>query len=295
MPDHTTIIPDKTPQFLVDLARASMDLKLQTLPAPTLKAIRNGSPLLALIPDEQGRMHVENLSGMVAQPDYKQGHIVLNERADFVAAINDHKLPETRIFCQLKPDGASFAAIFDFHDPVSAEKASLPGLCAFTATFSLAFSPEWLAWSAILGKSIPAPLFGEFIEEREREFVAPNAATMATVAFTLRGTENCTWENATRLSNGNLSLAYKRENSASAGEDGKTQIPEDFTIRIPVFLGEEPRDFTLKLRYRVPQGHAHFTVVFPTQETVVREAIAATRKTISEATSIPVWHGTYQP
>ena len=276
------------------LTKASFPIQWKIPTPDEVLRIRSGAPALALVPNGDGDACLENIAEMLSRPTAKMGTITLRERADFVAAVNEHKLPETRIFADIVPSGASFLAIFDFHNPASFPD-SAPGLNLFRAAFTLRFSPEWLAWTNALDKFVPSAEFGEFIESREAEFVAPNAATMATLAYTLRGTESCTFTDAVNLANGNVDFAFKRESDVRAGADGSLRVPEEIRIRIPIFLGEEAREFTLKFRYRTKQGHAYFSVSFPTSERVVSDAVKAVREAIAQATSLPVWHGTFAP
>jgi len=281
-------------QQLERLTKTSLPVQYKIPTPDEVLRIRSGAPALAVVVDDNGTMAIINLADHLGTPTAKMGTITLRERADFVAAVNEHKLPETRIFADIVDKGASFLAIFDFHNPASFPD-SAPGLNLFRAAFTLRFSPEWLAWTAALDTFVPSAQFGEFIESREAEFVAPNAATMATLAYTLRGTESCTFTDAVNLANGNVDFAFKRESDVRAGADGSLRVPEEIRIRIPIFLGEEAREFTLKFRYRTKQGHAFFSVSFPTSERVVSDAVKAVREAIAQATSLPVWHGTFAP
>lgn len=286
---------------------------LVQLTAAQVGAIRRGEPLLAFRRNTDGSSEIVPLDTYVPSvPNHKAGSIRLRERADFVAAVRDHSLPQTRIFVAVEDEGAIFVAIFDFHQPATAEAIVPPdpeadnpgyivcpargsaGLCLFTATYAMEFSPEWRALSSILGKQLPGRDFGEWIEEHEDLFVDPPAGRMATIALTMRGSETATFADVQRLANGDVELAYKRESSVSAGPDGSLKIPEDLLVRLPVFLGEEARDIPLKLRYRIPQGRAQFALIMPQRETLVRAAVQAARAAIAADTGVPVWHGHYQ-
>lgn len=83
---------------------------------------------------------------------------------------------------------------------------------------------------------------------------------------------------------------HVKDSSATMIDGSAFKVPNLFLIRIPVFLGDEPRLIPVRVFFRKASGvQWHFQIV--DQARMVREAVIAAADRISDATGLPLFHG----
>lgn len=115
-------------------------------------------------------------------------------------------------------------------------------------------SEEWQTWTANNNKQMTQEQFAEFLEDNAPDITVPNAATMLEIARTFQCSTDVHFKRGIRLQNGQVQLDYNEVVNGVAGENGQIQIPERFTVTIPVFVRAEAKPMEARLRYRVPNG-----------------------------------------
>lgn len=115
-------------------------------------------------------------------------------------------------------------------------------------------TPEWRHWLARDGKYLTQEDFAEHLQEGILEIVDPEGAEMLEIAQTLQGSTDVQWKSANRVDNGAVSFKYQENVTASAGAKGELEVPQEMTLGVSPFFGEEPFSVTARIRYRVRAG-----------------------------------------
>lgn len=142
----------------------------------------------------------------------------------------------------------------------------VPGWGDHRVALQLRRSDEWQTWINANGKYTEQDKFAEFIEDRIDDIVSsdprfpaegstPSQAEMLEISRTFQATMSARFERRVTLQSGKRNLTYNEDQSASAGETGQLQIPEQFSIAVRPFYGSERAFVRVRLRYRVEKEH----------------------------------------
>lgn len=140
---------------------------------------------------------------------------------------------------------AEFRAVLDYH---SADGSR--GTCDHVARYLCPASPQWVAWAAASGKLMPQADFARFIENNLPDIINPPAADMLGVALTLQVKKDATYSSDLRLDNGQTQFRYE-ETIRGTSRAGDLNIPDTFTLMLPVFVGDMSISIVARLRYRI--------------------------------------------
>lgn len=245
-----------------------------------LAGVRNveGMPV-AIVPDGS---HIVKMENILPQPLRKRGLWVLHSAASFIDLVNEEKLPSTRIYSDAS--SRTFVAVFNDH-------GNMPGWRDHRAVYACPVSPEWSAWTGKDGRQMSQVDFAQFIEANLPDMAEPPAADMLEISRSLEAKKKVNFASGIRLSNGQNELTYEEEISGTAAK-GKLQVPEIFTIGIPVLEGGERYAVQARLRYRIQDGGRltiWFELVRPHK--VLEDAINNVRGEIAEKTQLKVFAG----
>ena len=225
---------------------------------------------------------VEELEHMLPEPTRKRGMFVLHELESFVALIDEEKTAETRIYFDSSVN--TFCAVFNDH-------GELPGWRDYRALYACPTSAEWKAWTGKDGRQMGQVDFAQFIESNLPDLANPPAADMLEISRSLEAKKKVNFASGIRLSNGQNELTYEEEISGTAAK-GKLQVPEIFTVGIPVLEGGERYAVEARLRYRIAEGGRltiWYELVRPHK--VLEDAMLGVRTAIGEKTGIKVLAG----
>lgn len=247
-----------------------------------LSAIRmlGDRPLLAM-PENSKLIDLEKY---LPAPMRKRGTTVLRDMASFVLFVNAEKTLATRLYGNLIDP--SFQAVFD--DNADGVK---PGWRDYSATYKCPLSAEWKTWLGMSGKQITQEQFAQFMETNLPDIVNPPAAEMLEISRSLEAKKKVNFASGIRLSNGQNELTYSEEVTGTA-QKGKLNVPEIFTIGIPVLEGGTAYSVEARLRYRIAdQGKLTmwFEVVRPHK--IVEDAMKHVRDAIASETGLKVLNG----
>ena len=227
---------------------------------------------------------VQNLEELLPAPTRSRGHTTLRDVASFIALVKqESKDAKSRIYGCYEP--ASFKAVFNDNFMDS------PGWRDHTATFSCPLSVEWKTWKGKNGVKMTQSDFAQFIEDNLPDVATPPAADMLEISRTLEAKKAVDFASAVRLSNGQNEFTYQETISGTANK-GKLQIPESFTIGIPVLEGGERYGVECRLRYRIADGgklQMWYDMLRPHK--VVEDAIKQVWLSIEEGAGLPILNG----
>lgn len=250
----------------------------------TLVEVRHvGDTPFVLVPKD---FTLANLESMLPMPMRARGTVTLKDVDSFIATISMDAGSGTRIYGDLSV--GKFVAIFNDHGGAGQDA----GWRDHRATFACQASAEWQRWIAANGRKMTQPDFAAFIEDNLPDIATPPASEMLEVSRTLEAKKKISFASSVRLTNGQNELTYEEQISGTAAK-GKLQIPEQFTIGIPVFEGGSAYAVEARLRYRIGDGGTlalWYDLIRPHK--ILDDAIAAVVDEIEEATKLTVLNGT---
>lgn len=118
--------------------------------------------------------------------------------------------------------------------------------------------PHWrlAKWMAVNGKRLGQEDMIEFLLERAPDVVQvkpedPTGADLLEIARTLQAANSLAFESAKVMQSGASTLVYKHTITARAGERGQLEIPERFTVGLPLGIGAKVVPVDVLLRFRI--------------------------------------------
>ena len=219
----------------------------------------------------------------LSEPLRKRGTVVLNDVASFVAYVNVEKTGDTRLYGQYQPPG--FVAVLNDNS------GDGPAWKDYRATYACPLSVEWKTWTGMSGRQMSQADFAAFIENNLPDIAVPPAADMLEISRSLEAKKKVNFASGIRLSNGQNELTYEEQISGTAAK-GKLQVPEEFTVGIPVLEGGINYAVVARLRYRIADGGAltmWYELVRPHK--IVEDAAHAVWTEIQDKTGLTVFNG----
>jgi len=226
---------------------------------------------------------VKNLESLLANPTRKRGTVTLRDVKSFINLVNAEKHNATRIYGNYTNPG--FMAVFNDNG------SDTPGWQDYKAAFNCPTSIEWKTWHGKNGVKMNQEDFAQFIEDNLPDIAMPPAADMLEISRTLEAKKKVNFASGIRLANGQNQLTYEEEISGTAAK-GQIQVPEEFTIGIPVLEGGIKYAVTARLRYRIFDGgkmNMWFELVRPHK--ILEDAIKEVWFQIEQETALTVLNG----
>ncbi len=229
---------------------------------------------------------VNCLESFLAAPQRTKGHTTLNDARSFIAFIKLNMLGsglDAVIYGNYEK--SQFKAIFNHGTLLE------PGWGDHTASYACPKSLEWLAWTGLDKRRMTQVEFAEFIENNLPNIANPPGAEMLEISRSLEAKKQVSFASGIRLSNGQHQLSYQEEISGTAAK-GQLNIPEIFTIGIPVFHGGIVYAVDARLRYRIHDGgkmQMWYELVRP--HVILEDAFNGLWKGIAEGTGIDILNG----
>lgn len=234
------------------------------------------------------------------------GDVAVHDADAFVHYLAKHGLLQTDIYADV-PAG-KLTAIINAHQGVDDVDATVDteGLEQLTAAFadqgagwgdhrlSLALqqTPAWKAWAGYDRRMLNQVDFAEHIEERLADIVTPPGADMLELAQTFQATRSVAFESSKRLSNGQTQLAYREEDTATAGKKGQLQIPERFELALRPYEGTDPYKVTARLRYRINGPTLAIGYLLDRPDEILRAAFLDIVTDVADRTERTILNGT---
>jgi uncharacterized protein YfdQ (DUF2303 family) len=217
-------------------------------------------------------------------PERKNGNVAVLDVASFCEYYTLFSDENSRVFAD--ETQGSFLAILDYHGA----RDGGPRWGKHRMAMSLRASEEWVVWSGKDAEKFNQMDFAEFIEDNAPDIITPNAATMLEVAKDLRAKTDVDFGSAIRTSNGSVQFKYSEQVKGTYGA-GNIDVPEQFTISIPVHIGSERVSLTARLRYRLNAGKLVFWYNLLRASAVQREAFFIAHRTIADMLNITLING----
>lgn len=252
------------------------------------QAITDGGVPFALVPSGYTLESMEKLiyNDHQPSPERIKANVTATDAETFVNYWTLFGDENSRAFAS--EENAKVFGILDYHENEHGD----PRWCQHRVTLCLRESPEWKAWAGKNGQHFSQIAFAEFLEQHAVDIGDPGPAAMLEVARDLDATTEVEFGSSSRNENGQIRIKYTETVKATVG-GGSMQVPERFTLNIPVFIGGAPIPVAALLRYRIKEGKLvlWYTLVRP--EAAQRAAFIASRDAIASKLGIVILNGSH--
>lgn len=229
---------------------------------------------------------IKSLEHTLEQPFRIRAKVQLNDAGSFIAYINKHKLEETALYGSMG-DNPVFIGVIDDN------AAGVAAWRDHKATYACPLSIEWDTWNSSQhnGQAKTQVEFARFVEDNLLDIVEPSAAEVLAVSRTLEAKKAVSFSSGVRLDNGDVQFLYNEETKGTTGK-GTIDVPERFTIAIPVFEGGDKYKIDARLRYRINDtGQLSMWYELERPHKVIEHATKEVWKAIAEGTGLPIING----
>ena len=261
---------------LVQIGRNDREIK-----PVDLSEIGPGTRFAACIPDG---MHIVELTAPIdTAPRWKRDTRSFIDVESFIQYVNEQKDDFSRIFAQITEPPFRFDAIIDFHET----SGGSAGRCQHQAILKMAFSENFKTWQSINGKLMEQSDFAEFLKDNRGDIITPDNASILQIVMELEATSSarCTGRVQT---NAGMAFAFSEEIQTSVGGTQIT-VPEQITLKIPVFEGLAFEEIKCDFKFRTSNGKLAFGIRMIGVERMIRNAVMAARERIHEQCNLPVY------
>lgn len=226
-------------------------------------------------------------------PRRRTGRVQMQDVASFCAYLDRFAQQDASVvYADVR--AMTFEAVINEHpraDVDDAPDAGITGWRDFRAHYACPRSSEWLAWTAKDGAPMKQDEFADFLEARLEDMTTgdgfPKPVEVLAVARQLHIKTKGTFQREINPTNGDNILVHKTET-----ETGSTQIPRAFMLAIPVFEGGERYAVEARVRFAIGDRGPMFSYTLHRRPEIERDAFGGVRKTIAEATKLPILSGT---
>lgn len=221
---------------------------------------------------------VEKAQAVPARP---RGTVVLKDLASLVRLCLD-KAAAMQAYIYADPDSRQIVAVFN-------DNHGTNGWRDHRAEFKPEFTPEFKRWLEKDRTRMNQQEFGEFIEDNAADIT--EAGKLLEVANTLQAKTAIDFKSGQRLDNGQVQLQYVEEISATAGANGKLEIPRDFEIGLRLFKMGAGYKLKARLKYRLASGKVTFHYELDRPELSIDDAFADYVETLRDTSGYTVLIG----
>lgn len=211
--------------------------------------------------------------------------VTVDDRASFAAYVNRFSDARSVLIADL--DTFTITGVLDYHGAATAEDPAAPSALRHKVALVFRPSEEFKRWNGIQDKYHSQAAFAEFLDENSVDIVDPEPAIMIEIARDLEATKGSTFKSSTRLESGDRSFSYTTETQVR----GDMRVPSKFSLSIPLFEGEAPRELTARFRFKIGDDGLYLGFVWHRVEHVRRAEFRQTAFELAEMTGRPVFFG----
>jgi uncharacterized protein YfdQ (DUF2303 family) len=232
---------------------------------------------------------VRALEGYLAAPLHPRGSAVVHDPGDFAAyvarlATTDH----TTMWADLA--AGRVVAVLDDH-----ADADAAGWRAHTVTLAMQEDPDWATWLRADGARVEQSVFAEHLEGLTHTIVTPSAADMLEMVSTFHAHRNVVFQQAVKVTSGDVQLTYNEDTKATAGTTGQMEVPRQFTVRISPWVTVDPVELVARLRWRIENGQLRIGYSLLRPDRAKREAFDTVLAAVRAGVSVPLFLGAPPP
>ena len=213
----------------------------------------NAALPFVVVPGE-GKVHT--FAETLERPLQLAQTVSLHTAKDFIAYVNRFADANSVIFVNVL--GGRIQAILDYHEATSVADYNSNALqrhCSHKAIFNVEQTPEFKKIREKSGESMSQSEFALFLEDVMPYINQPAAAELYEIVSTLSAKTSVDFKSGVRTDNGQVSITYNENIDASAGREGKLNIPEQIVFGIQVHRGGSHYALPARFRYRIKDGN----------------------------------------
>ena len=243
-----------------------------------------------VVPGE-GKVHT--FPETLDRPLQLQQTVSLHTAKDFIGYVNRFADANSVIFVNVL--GGKIQAVLDYHEATSvAEYGSnaKQRLCSHKAIFNVEQTPEFKKIRDKSGESMSQSDFALFLEDVMPYINQPAAAELYEIVSTLSAKTSVDFKSGVRTDNGQVSITYNENIDASAGREGKLNIPEQIVFGIQVHRGGSHYALPARFRYRIKDGNLRMWYDLDQLEKAIEKSMEDTVTYIREGKVIDNGDGT---
>jgi hypothetical protein len=223
---------------------------------------------------------VDDLTGTLAAPLKLKQDVRLATAQSLVDYVNLFGTKEgTMVFVVSEPTVHSVTALLDYH-----KSPSEPSWIGHRAVFFAAFSRQWKTWSSASDVPLSQKDFARFLDSHITEIANPAGGVLAEIVRKIEAMKTVRFQSHQRETDGSVKFVYE-EDVQGASTNGSIAIPTDFTLVMPIFEGDAPKQFNAKLAYRLKASELTLYFTIEQQAEIVDEAFKAVVEKITKDTA----------
>lgn len=243
-----------------------------------------------VVPGE-GKVHT--FPETLARPLQLQQTVSLHTAKDFIGYVNRFADKNSVIFVNVL--GGKIQAVLDYHEATPVDEYGSNAkqrLCSHKAIFNVEQTPEFKKIRDKSGESMSQSDFALFLEDVMPYINQPAAAELYEIVSTLSAKTSVDFKSGVRTDNGQVSITYNENIDASAGREGKLNIPEQIVFGIQVHRGGSHYALPARFRYRIKDGNLRMWYDLDQLEKAIEKSMEDTVTYIREGKLIDNGDGT---
>lgn len=202
-----------------------------------------------IVPPGYVSREITDPNGLPSKPAYVRQAVTVDDADSMKSYLGWFGLTRSVLFADVKQNRITAAIDYHEHDDVVDDEATADHVL-HRATLNLPFSEEWSTWTARSGQLMKQEDFARFLEENRADVTKPDGATLIEITRELHAHRNAHWGKVVR--DGNVErFEYQEDVTAGSGKKGDLPMPPMFTITIPVYLGGDPVEMEVFLRWQL--------------------------------------------
>jgi uncharacterized protein YfdQ (DUF2303 family) len=255
---------------------------------------KDGEAPVVVLPEG---LHVQGLQQFLPKaPDRIRARVQMVDVRSFVAYVNEHKAPESRVFASVLREPFGLTCALDYHRSVEFDDKPVGRAEFVTHICELQFTPTdaWREWKGKNGLAMPQDAFALFVEERQPDVVEPKGADMLEIARSIEATRDVSFKRRIRLDNGDTAFTFDDRTEATAGMNGALRIPEKIVLKFPLFLGMPDQCIECRFRHRLDSGRLMLSYEIVRPQELLLKTIQAALDIVKDETGLPAFLGTFE-
>lgn len=205
-------------------------------------------------------------------PDHIRVRLEFTEIESFLSYWKAYSNEHSKVFCEKSESAICFTAVLDYH------KGSDPAHCQHIVKLTSAFSPEFKALRDLMKSSQSQSSMIEFICRWSWIITSHSDADLVEIMSNLEFTSTMKFSNKIkRLTNSFQLVSEEQHEGASRVGSQVIELPQRFSVELPIFEGCSPTAFDVELRYKVERnsesGGVKIEAYVPRMVKIIRDEI----------------------
>ena len=227
---------------------------------------------------------VQSLEEFMGRPLRVRQTVELHDAASLIAYVLEFGENDvSQIFFDQAHE--TFHVVFDYH-----ADNETPGWCQHTAEFTARRSEEFKTWMAQNRKQLTQVDFARFLEDNLPDIVEPEGASLLEIALTFEAKKDVEFSSGVRLQNGQIQFAYS-ELVRGTAQKGTLDVPEQFILGIPIYVGGPAYRMAVRFRWRLQEGKAVFWYEIVRPQRYIDDALRETAERIATESGFAILAG----